>query len=163
MTQYLLQYVIIIMPISLVCAAIVIRHLLRQCRRYATLKDDRMAVNGKIRIVPSLDKIIICSGINTFSGLAEVAECNCSTAGESPALEIILGGTVVWLAVVRPCVLFLWSRDHLFVDLGSHLMLTVAAVFAPILPSQLVVRQVKIYQLEAPDMANIEPIKTTSS
>jgi hypothetical protein len=149
------------MPISLVCAAIVIRHLLRQCRRYATLKDDRTAVNGKIRIVPLQDKIIICSGINT--GLAEFAECNCSTAGESPALEIILGGTVVWLAVVRPCVLFMWSRDHLFVDLGSHLMLTVAAVFAPILPSQLVVRQVKIYQLEAPDTANIEPIKTTSS
>lgn len=80
--------------------------------------------------------------------------CDCTSAGEGPALEIILGTNVIWLLVLRPCVLLLWSREHLFVDLGSHLMLTIAAVFAPILPNQKIRRQMSdgIFQIESSEV-----------
>lgn len=55
-------------------------------------------------------------------------------------MEIILGANAIWMVLVRPLILLMWSPDHLFIDLGSHLMLTIAAVFAPILPQQLLVR-----------------------
>lgn len=69
-------------------------------------------------------------------------DCHCVHGPETPALEMILGANVIWMVLIRPVVIIMWSPEHLFVDLGSHLMLTIAAVFAPILPQQVLVRQV---------------------
>ena len=44
-------------------------------------------------------------------------------------------------------IVFIWSPEHLF-DLGSHILLSVTAVFAPILPQQKRVRQVKVFRID---------------
>lgn len=60
--------------------------------------------------------------------------CSCWRTKGGSELAVILGTIVVWMALIRPIILFFWSPDHVFVDLGSHLVLTISAVFAPIIP-----------------------------
>ena len=76
--------------------------------------------------------------------------CNCVRGGaDSNTLEVLLSLSAIWLTIIRPFVFFLWTPEQLFVDVGSHLVLTIISVFSPILP--LKHRQVKnVYQIEMP-------------
>lgn len=82
--------------------------------------------------------------------------CNCERG--TTALEVILYCIVLWLMLVRPMILFIWSPEHFF-DLGSHILLSVTAVFAPILPQQKLTRKVSIFRIEP---ANIRLTKENS-
>lgn len=136
--QYLLQYALVVAPLTLLCCGLVLLYWFRRCRRYASL--DRAHPEGS------------------------ESQCSCGTSSvDRTAIEWILGAVVLWMAGVRPAVLVAWSQRRLFVDVGSHLMLTIAAVFVPILPKkmehgssdsqttadladQLMARQVKLHQ-----------------
>jgi len=134
LTQYILQYIVIILPLSLLALFAATRYTVSKCRKQSPTNEDKTPIIGTSDLL--LDR------------------CDCTSAGEGPALEIILGTNVIWLLVLRPCVLLFWSREHLFVDLGSHLMLTIAAVFAPILPNQKIRRQMSdgIFQIESSEV-----------
>ena len=61
--------------------------------------------------------------------------CNCAKgSADSHTLEVLLLSNVIWLTVIRPFVFLLWNPDNLFVDIGSHLVLTITSVFSPIFP-----------------------------
>ena len=47
----------------------------------------------------------------------------------------------------RPTIVFIWYLE-LFFDLGPHILLSVTAVFAPILPQQKLTRKVRIFRIE---------------
>jgi len=109
MTQYLLQYVVVVLPLCLVLALIFLRRFFYVSRRTYTQLTDQ-----------NITRMKDC--------------CSCWHSKGSSELAVILGTIVLWMALIRPLILFFWSPDHLFVDLGSHLVLTVSAVFAPIVP-----------------------------
>jgi hypothetical protein len=44
-------------------------------------------------------------------------------------------------------IVFIWSPEHLF-DLGSHILLSITAVFTPILPQKKSKRNVKIFRID---------------
>jgi hypothetical protein len=80
-----------------------------------------------------------------FLLMTDCANCNCGR-GVS-ALEMILIGIVAWLLLIRPMIVFVWSPEHLF-DLGSHILLSITAVFTPILPQTKSKRHVKVFRIE---------------
>lgn len=126
MTQYILQYTVVILPICLILALIFIRLLLNiNNQTYSQLTED------------NTNRIL--------------DPCICWRGKGSRELAIILGTIVLWMALIRPCILLLWSKDHLFIDLGSHLMLTISAVFVPIIPRPSETPKVDIYRIDLVD------------
>lgn len=128
MTQYILQYVVVVLPVCLILAMIFIRFLFNvNSGTYSQLTEE-----------------------GTISRVED--PCTCWHAKGSGELATILAAIVVWMALIRPCILFFWSADSLFIDLGSHLMLTVSAVFAPIVPRlPATARHVDIYRIDLVD------------
>lgn len=85
-----------------------------------------------------------------------VPACHCSQT-TTKALEIVLFCIAVWLVLIRPVILFAWSPKHLF-DLGSHILLSITAVFAPIFPQQKTTRKVSVFRI---DPASVTSINTS--
>ncbi|EFX85866.1 hypothetical protein DAPPUDRAFT_309120 [Daphnia pulex] len=127
LTQYTLQYMIIILPTCFICGII-----------YARNKRRLHPTQPNYRYSEPLTQ-------DREIATADCANCNCGR-GVS-ALEIILIGIVVWLLLIRPMIVFVWSPEHLF-DLGSHILLSITAVFTPILPQTKSKRHVKVFRIE---------------
>ncbi|KAK4012921.1 uncharacterized protein LOC116931540 [Daphnia magna] len=128
MTQYVLQYVIIILPTCVINGIIYIRNKHRLPLTQPNYRYSEQLIQDK------------------GSAAIGCPSCSCGR-GITSALEIILFGIVLWLLLIRPMIVFIWSPEHLF-DLGSHILLSITAVFTPILPKQKSTRHVKIFRID---------------
>lgn len=179
LTQYTLQYLIVILPICIICGIVYIRNTRQSAiksqysYRYSEqlVREKLVAANGTNNlprlyinlIVLRFPLLIAVSWDNSYNihifRVTGSVTCNCGR-GTTTALEVILCCIVLWLMLIRPMILFIWSPEHLF-DLGSHILLSVTAVFAPILPQQKLTRQVSIFRID-PTTANLPTSKEQS-